>query len=541
MKKITTLILSACFVLMANAQEPSKKSYINPAQTIGTYSFGQYAAIMAREGTRGTDMMDIYTLHFLDDDVKTQEIEVPKGSSLFDVESSANQSVMIFNGSEGVLLALIKPNAAPEYVTVEGQTDYSFGNVYLSDMNDNGDFVLIRSYSKRGKNSKGREVTVESGSEYVNFNALGKLASRRLEATDVEHRFGLVSVFPSNNGMAYLMEVANTRKKLYELKLVICDIAGNLKGEYVLAGEQTFFPSDVINDNGKVVMAGYYLDGNIYTAKKTEGLFVTALDESGAEKSKATFEWDEMKKKLKASKTSDFIFSGRMSVMVEKIEATGSGYTIICESYSSGGGVTGAEFLIGGNSKELVITVHDFVVFETNTTGELVSVNILEKEETNIMMGGTSRSMGQVKMTSMLKKFEVFPFRSYKDGTISFIQYKAKKGVLCEMNSTTGEITEGRNIDLDIIKEERVDKDMEEAVAGSKTLTKLDNMNSKLDRFAAKVDKVGSAVEYGIEKVDMVFSPYGKKDKGLYILSDGRVISYELDQEDFAVYYDFLN
>ena len=102
------------------------------------------------------------------------------------------------------------------------------------------------------------------------------------------------------------------------------------------------------------------------------------MEPDGTVKAKNTFDWSIMKTKLKNTKRSDFVFSGKMNVMVEKIAVTETGYGIICESYSTGSGITGAELLIGGNSgRELVLTVYDFILFDTDVNGSLLNVNIL--------------------------------------------------------------------------------------------------------------------------------------------------------------------
>jgi hypothetical protein len=538
------LIVLSIFIFSSSfAQGVKRKMYVNPAQVVGVYNFGTYSAALTSEGSRGLDNKDLYTLHFMDENLATQKIAVAQGSRVFDVEHSDVNSTIIFNGRDNVTLVYIKPNEAPEYVVIETAETFNHAGIGASAIAKSGELVLVRNYGIRGVDANGRAATIESGQEFINLDASGVVTSKRLlpYVKDAEN-FQLVNIFPTTAGVAYLMEYNGRKKSQYKLKLDVCDASGLLKGEYSLSQEQTFFPSDIINDNGNLVMAGYYLEGTIYTSKKTEGLFVTILDESGTLKSNNKYNWDDLKQKLKDSKRSDFIFSGKMNVMVEKIEVTSSGYGIVCESYSSGSGITGAEFMIGGNSgRELVISVYDFILFDTDANGQLAAVNILEKEEANIQMGGTSRSMGAVQMTSLLKKYSVFPFRSYQDNTIAFVNYKAKKGSYAELNTSTGEITEGKPIDLVIVKEEVVDKDAEAFVAKSGALTKLDNMNSKLDRFSEKLDKVGSAVEYGIEKVDQEFNPRAKTDKGLFILNDGKVVSYELDQETFSMYYEYLN
>ena len=78
-------------------------------------------------------------------------------------------------------------------------------------------------------------------------------------------------------------------------------------------------------------------------------------------------------------------------------------------------------------------------------------------------------------------------------------------------------------------------------IANSNVLSKLDRMNAKLDKFAEKTETAMSKLEYGIEKVDVVFSPYAVSLSGQYILSDKKVISYLLDQDSYSIYYSYLN
>ncbi|MEN8732890.1 MAG: hypothetical protein ABF321_09975 [Bacteroidia bacterium] len=542
MKNILTTALLLVCALTAIAQEAMRKQYVNPAQVVGVYNFGRYAAALSNEGVRAMDQKQLYTLHFLAEGIANQEIAVPTGSSIFNVESSANNSAIIFNGRNEVTVVMIADGVDPEYVTIETAESFNYNRINTSAIDDKGNIVLVRNYSQNGVDENGRQIIVERGLEYIHLAADGTVTFKRLEKQNIERPFNLVNIFPTSSGMVYLMEYNGRKKSEYELKLNICDDMGNPLGEYTLTNEQTFFPSDIINDNGKLVMAGYYLNGTIYSSKKTEGLFMTILDASGTEQSKSIFDWDNMKQKLKDAKRSEFIFNGKMNVMIEKIAVTDLGYSIIGESYSTGSGITGAEFLIGGNSsEEMVLTVYDFVLFETDANGGLLNVSILEKEECNIEMAGTSRRMGMVQMTSLLKKFDVLPFRGVENGVISFVNYKAKKGYYATMNTSTGEISEGKPLDINIVKEEVVDKDAEALVAGSSALTKLDRMGSKLDKFATKTENAINKLEYGIEKVDVRFSPYAKSETGQHILSDGKLVSYQLDQKDYSIYYDYLN
>ena len=542
MKNTLLIFFCVAIAFTGNAQIASRKQYINPAQVLGVYNFGKYPAALSNEGVRGTDQTQLYTLHFLTKGVSDQEIDVPSGSYIFDVETSASNNVIIFNGRKEVTLVKVNQGEQPVYTTIETAPNFNFYGINSSAMDQNGNMVLVRGYAENGFDADGRSKVISRGIEYIHILANGTVTQKRLEKIEDKKAFSLVNIFPTKGGMVYLMEHNYRKESAYELKLVMCDLNGNVSGEYTLSGDQTFFPSDILNDNGKLIIAGYYLNGTIYTAKKTEGLFLTIMEPDGTVKAKNTFDWSIMKTKLKNTKRSDFVFSGKMNVMVEKIAVTETGYGIICESYSTGSGITGAELLIGGNSgRELVLTVYDFILFDTDANGSLLNVNILEKEASNIEMAGSSKNMGIVQMTSLLKKFNVLPFRGYDNGIISFINYKAKKGFYSTLNTGTGELSEGKSIDLTSVKTKTVDKDAEAFIAGSSALSKLDRMSSNLDKFADKTENAMKKLEYGIEKVDVVFSPYAKSNEGLFILSDGKVLSYKMDQDDYSIYYDFLN
>ncbi len=542
MKKSILFLLICLPIANLFAQNYKEVPYINSSQVVGVYNVGKYAATLLNEGNRSVDQKDVYVLRYLDENTKSQEIAVEQNSRLFAVETADNVSVFIFNGRQELSFVYVKPNAKPVVKVIYTAENFQFYPVYESSINPNGNMVLLRSYAEIGKDIKGRDSILERGIEYLNLNAMGDVTVNRLEPTDEELAFNVVSTFPTAEGNVFLMESNSRKKDLYELKLNICDKIGNIRGSYSLSQANTYFPSDIISDNGNFVVSGYYLNGNIFTAKKTEGLFVTVLNSDGTQKNLNTFDWENIKTKLKDKKTGDFLFSGKMKVLVEKITTTSTGYSIICESYTGGSGVTTAEFLLGGNSgSEYVITVYDFVVFETNKTGELTNVNILEKEKSNIEVGGNMRNLRAIQMASTLKKYKVFPFRGIQGSDIVFISYKKNIGYYSTLNMTTGAISEGKEILIEPVIEEKVDKDWEAMKSNSGALSKLDKLSQKVDNFEKKVDEVGNNAVYGIEKIDQRFNPYEKATSGFFILNDGKALVYLLNAETFSLYYDYLN
>ena len=542
MKKSILFLLICLPIANLFAQNYKEVPYINSSQVVGVYNIGKYAATLLNEGNRSVDQKDVYVLRYLDENTKSQEIAVEQNSRLFGVETADNVSVFIFNGRQELSFVYVKPNAKPVVKVIYTAENFQFYPVYESSINPNGNMVLLRSYAEIGKDIKGRDSILERGIEYLNLNDMGDLTVNRLEPTDEELAFNVVSIFPTAEGNVFLMESNSRKKDLYELKLNICDKIGNIRGSYSLSQANTYFPSDIISDNGNFVVSGYYLNGNIFTAKNTEGLFVTVLNADGTQKNLNTFDWENIKSKLKDQKSGDFLFSGKMKVLVEKINTTSTGYSIVCESYTGGSGVTTAEFLLGGNSgSEYVVSVYDFVVFETNKTGELTNVNILEKERSNIEVGGNLRNLKAIQMASTLKKYKVFPFRGIQGNEIVFISYKKNIGYYATLNMSTGAISEGKQILIEPVIEEKVDKDWEAMKGNSGALSKLDKLSQKVDNFEKKVDEVGNNAVYGLEKIDQRFNPYEKATSGFFLLNDSKAVVYLLNAETFSLYYDYLN
>ena len=272
MKKLILILTLSVWAMFTTAQDVNKAPYINTSQVIGTYSFGENSACLISEGTRGIDQTSLYTLRFLDENATTKEIILPINFSLYDVESSANNSVLIFNGPNETVLVKINIDSEPLYINILNEDGYRFSRVTQSAMSDDGKFVLIRDYSKMGADTRGREIVTERGYEYISLDARCDMTASRKET--YEEKGSLLSIYPTSGGFAYISELANRKKDIYNLTLTLCDKSGEKTGEYQLASTQTYFPSDVIYNNGNFVLSGYYLSENFFKAKKNRLLML---------------------------------------------------------------------------------------------------------------------------------------------------------------------------------------------------------------------------------------------------------------------------
>lgn len=542
MKNIVMTLVLATAGIQAFAQGMKKIDYINPAQVVGVYKLGMHSAVLSNEGNRGMDKKDIYTLRFMDETIPVQEFAVNQRSGLFAVESSKENNVFIFNGQKELSLVYISPNAEPSITQIETPANYQYHSLYESGMNKDGSLSLFRQYTIFGKDRQQRDSVIESGLEFITVNSGGQVINTRYEKRSDYTSDNVVSIFPTASGMTYVMESNSPKTKEYALNLVFTDKGGKVTGSYLLSQANTLFPTEVIADNGQYVVSGYYLKGTIYSSKKTEGLFIQVVKPDGSLIATNTYDWDNLKGKLKGNQQGDYLFNGKMNIMVESIAATDNGYRIICESYSYGSGVTPAEFLIGGNSNSSsVVSVYDFVVFETGKSGEVTSVNILKTEPCNIDVGPQLGNRGALQVSNLLKRYQIFPYKGVNGNKIQYVRYKKGEGFYAEIDVLTGEITDGKPVLLKPEVVEVVDEDYEALKDKSKTIDKLDRFGKRMDNFNKRVDEVGTNAVYGIEKIDRYFNPYERMDSGLFILEDKKVITYLISPESFAIYYELLN
>ena len=540
MKKIILLICVQILAINVCSAQMAEFPYLNSNQVIGIYNLDNEVAALSFAETRNYDKKDIYLLSFLNDNKTQSQFAVNQGSYLVGTSSSNSQTYFVFNDQFGngeiIHVADDYTLSFANYESRDG--DFSTGRPAMIETNQAGNLFIFSNYSIAGKDDKGRDITIERGIEIKGYDhSLNEIGAYRYK--DLSR---VTSFTPIAEGFVLNIETLNKKEKQFDLELVIFNNNLEMLGKHNLTGGESYFPSDIISHNNQIIVAGYNLKGSIFEAKATEGLFTRVISMDGTELSTNKFSWLTLKEKLANGEKGDFIFNGKKDILIQKIIPSASGYKIVCESYSNHGGTTAAEFLLGDNNQNRVITVYDFVIFETSPSGELTSVNILNKEHMNIEVGGGKMSKAsRIEYAYHLKRYQAFPFRSVRDNKISFVNYKNKVGYLSEMDMVSGEITQGLPILLEPVIEEEVNEQADEMVANSKMLTKLDNMDKKLNNTSEKLDKVGSKLEYGIEKVDLIFNPWQKNDHGIYTLANGQTIAYLIHPERHSVYFEVLN
>ncbi len=515
--------------------------YLNSNQVTGVYNLGAEVAVLSFSEFRSIDNKDIYILSFLNKSHTQTEIVVTHNAKFQGTSSNNGETYFVFFENMSRVVDIVHLNddytiSYTNYPQPDEDTEMSSFTSVETDLN--GNLFLFRPYSIYGNAPNGKRIVKERGTEIVGYDrSLQEIGQHRISGLSKPTGFT-----GTKDGFVLNLETRNIQEKKYDLELAIFNTSVEMTGKHNLTETESYFPSDIISHNNQIIVAGYSLKGSIFESKATEGLFVRILGMDGAEQSTSKFSWLQLKEKLADGEKGDFIFNGKKNILIQKIIAGPSGYKVICESYTNTSGKTAAEVIIGDNDKSRVVTVYDFVIFETDPAGALTSVNILNKEKMNVEIGSSRlMRMSKIELAYHLKKHHAFPYRGVTGNKISFINYKNKKGYLSEIDILTGEITEGLPIKFEPEIVEEVSELEKETVANSKTLTKLDNMNTKLTNSGNKLEKFGEKLEYGIEHVDLVFNPYQRNDSGIYTLNSGQSLSYLFHHDRHSIYFKILN
>lgn len=534
-------VFTACFAYSQQREIP----YINSVNLAGVYNSGNEAFALIFIENRPTDRKDIYQISFFNEAFEKLFFEVEEDEYLYDVVSREGNSYFVFSSNTSHnfrILKLSKTHQLTQSTVKEPAPNDDFGKVNRAEINNEGNLFIFRPYSVWQFNDQREKKTIESGTEILAYDSdLSEVGSYRMNF-DQQTRPTIMGFTPIEEGFVLTVETKDVEARQYDLNLKIFTNDLKLTGVYQLTENESFFPTEIISDNNQLVVAGYTLKGSLFESKDVEGLFVSTISLDGTLNRTSKYSWGLMTEKLQETQRGEFLFSGKMNVLVEKIIPSEGGYQIICESYENNSGKTIAEIAFGDNDNNRMVVVYDFVVFSTNSDGSLKGVKILEKEPMNIEIGAARMSKSsRIEFAYYMKKYQAFPFRAVEDGNISFVNYKNKIGYLSSLNMASGEIVQGDPILITPVIAEEVNAAREEFVANSSALTKLDNLGNKTDNLTGKLDRFGNKLDYSIEKVDLVFNPWGDRFSGMFFFDNGTSLGYIIDPVRHSVFFEPIN
>lgn len=152
-----------------------------------------------------------------------------------------------------------------------------------------------------------------------------------------------------------------------------------------------------VTASGAVITGGMYFKGSKYDDKNSDGLFFTLISGEGEIKQFTKKTWKSMKDQI-AGEFSSALLGGKTKIMVEDVIKKNDGtYMVICEQFKKAnnanltGSGAGALLGSGGGSSaagEIGFTVLDFVFFNFDATGNLSSIDVVEKQNKEARVSG---------------------------------------------------------------------------------------------------------------------------------------------------------
>lgn len=540
---ITGIIILTSLCLQAQQQT---LTHLNSNDIYGIFKAGKKAVCISFSEHREYDNKNILLLNVLGDEkMGKQTIIVDQGTYLLDVVTNTSTSIAVFVNADKEVIELIsldengKISGQNKYVTDPNDLE-SYGNITKWKLSEDNILYLVRSYSKYESPKPKVTKLVNKGYQLFSLSTDAKLLGAYFEDGMEKPAADIKTIVTFEKGCVLFQSQNEQKKKTFEASLKIFGSNSTLTGSYPLSGvDFTYYPTDIIYDKGEIIAAGMYFKGLWHNAKTSEGLFFLKLNTKGEKIALNNQNWADIKSKIGNIDKKDFLFNGKTDFLVEAIEVTPTGYLILGESYAKSSGVSTAEFILDteDNSDSRVLTIYDFIAIETDMSGMITAARTIKKENSNIRINGGISSLRNVELSFILKKYNKFPFQSFKNNQIHFISYKNNVGSYSVMDFKTGAIVQSNPIKLEPEIEAEVDPVGEEMIQNSGTLSKLDKFSKKMDNMDKKLDALGNKADYAFSKTDVVFSPGQRDLSGIIMMADGTSVYYIIHPETHTVYY----
>lgn len=232
---------------------------------------------------------------------------------------------------------------------------------------------------------------------------------------------GVAFVVSAESSHGRLVLLTNERpsamsKKVQGKLVAIDDKTGDEIYNYKLFdGTVTYQPSSLlILDDGSVVSAGMYFNGEKAKATNSDGIFFAKLDPSGKPVMSNNIDWDNgIQEAMKATSRKFSIGSKPKVVFHEIVEDANGGYQVIAETFRKtvkAGTVMGA---LGGNNNEpppMGFTVMDYLIFNYDSNGNPIDINKIEKPYKSTLVDGRIAQQGGMVLSQYMKRMGMFTY-----------------------------------------------------------------------------------------------------------------------------------
>lgn len=207
-------------------------------------------------------------------------------------------------------------------------------------------------------------------------------------------------------------------------------------------GEDSGFPNFFNVDNqGVLTSGGMFFKGEKFDPKNSDGIFFLTLDVSGERTAYSKTSWKQVKEDIRGDFSSALI-GGKTKMILHNIVKKADGtYTIIGESFrkSNDANMAGMGALkmaggMGGSAgasqvESIGFTIMDFVLFNYDAAGKMVSIDRIEKPNRALTIKGKVAEKKGLEIALFMKEAKMFCYRSViEDGGKQYIFYVNRDG-----------------------------------------------------------------------------------------------------------------
>lgn len=537
MKKIYMILGLLASVFGLQAQQ-NRLDYVHPDDHLGLFKVGSYAAeLMRTERAPGNKWM--YVLKAINSNLEVTEkshVAIDQQSRFVTLLSNEKRGVILFQNSANQEIDMVNIGSNGRITSHQTYADnnedlHQWNGLLKAQMGEDGMLYVSRNYFIY-EDAKKRKYA-ETGVEVLCFGAEYDLkwAQRFKNPDNARIALAVDQLIPFNQGCVAMISENSSADKAYSIGLHFLTSMGKVSNKYELKRDgSTYYPTSFRADGESLIACGMYFKRPWYEAVNSDGMFFLKMDAGGKEVFLQTKDWKSIDETINAGASTDFIFSGKMKVLVQDIYKSDKGYSVICESYQKAGGVTGAELLTGtdqGNDGR-AFTVFDFIIFDFDNSGNLQNSRKIEKEKRNIHVRGNIGYTKGVQLSFILRDNYLFSYRYAVNNQLVYMNLEDNEPVLYWANLASGEVLKKKAIGIEpeIIVEE--DPAAREMINNSKMLSGLEKFANKVDQTSEKMDEVGQTIERGISKTDQVFVVGSPKLSGLIYLGNDVNINYLL-------------
>ena len=519
--------------LAASLQATDRIDSLKVDYIYGVYRFGAQAGALCGFNSNSSDSFQKWEVHFLTHRPRVRKLMVPINHRFIKVVSTQKAGYIIFEDNKGILLVKLSHEHKVQYIRVKPKEKYRTTSIIGCYVAPNNGLVLLKKYS--GKYIQ-RNIS-HAGIEHTYVNQRGDITLQRLDSFSAGERKDIMEAVATENGMTYVYKQNGENRDLPGIAIDVCNLKGSLVKRILLRDSFHHLPSKVLYHKNQWIIAGYVLDHLPDHVKQTSGFFTLIIDSTGNEINFKKYNWKPIKDSL-FNKTlrpiilgspspNSFRTNGEIDLLIEGIVTTDSGYSIICQGYSLGPGMTTLEFFLGMRDKgEVVLSLYDFVSLEITPTNIFTNYRLLDYTMSHVLIEPDLKTKLSFGRANKLDKLNVFPINNLSHKGIFLVNYDTLVPRASFYSLGMDSLVLGSSLLIPLADTMIYTEAERNAINDNKLLSWVDQFDKKTERTYNRLYQKSTKYAKGITKLDHWYNPRENRNNGWLWLSDEMVISY---------------